>query len=86
MLDLKENVFSHFSPKQTPHAQKVFLLLKSAGVNISFAKFIEKSVIGKFLLSYLKMVTLLIFLTRSVLFLCLWIDFGKIANFFNYEQ
>ena len=86
MLGLKANVLSHFSPKQTPHAPKKCSITKSAGVNTSFAKFIEKSIIGKLLLSYLKVVTLLIFLTRCVLSLCLWIDFGKVANFFNCEK
>ena len=77
MLDLKVNVFfSFFFPKQTSHAQKLFLELNSSSVNTSFAKFTEKSIVGKLLLSYLKEVT----------FFFLWIDFGKIANFFIYEK
>ena len=42
MLDLKVNVFSHFSPKQTQHAPNILLELKSASVNTSFPKFMEK--------------------------------------------
>ena len=66
MLDLKVKVsaFSYFSPEQTLHGKKNLSITKSAGVNVSFSKFIEKSIIGKLLFSCLKEVSSLILLTR----------------------
>ena len=79
ILDSKVNVFSNFFSKTNPAHPKSFILLKYPAFNISFAKFIEKSIVGKLLLSYLKVVTSLMFLTRWVFFLYLWIDFGKMV-------
>ena len=42
MLDLKVNVFSHLSLKETLHARTFFLQPKFAGVDTSFAEFTKK--------------------------------------------
>ena len=67
MLDLKVNAFSYFSPEQTM-PKKNLSVTKSAGANVLFAKFIEKSIIGKLLFPCLKEVTLVIFLTDEFFF------------------